>query len=153
MISLSRRRKDSSTAFFTHWFTTQSPPFFSATRRRPESRSFMTCSTACFTPGGALEGKSSARFSKALSMTCCMSLMQSLLFDEGGEPARGLHGIFNGGNQRHSNHAASRVHAVRFAADVAPGQHGDVGGAEELAREREVVAARHRDPVVERGLG
>src|SRR5690348_4039634 len=153
MISLSRRRKESSTAFFTHWFTTQSAPFFSATRTLPASRSLRTRATASFTSAGALAGEMSARFSKAPSMTCCMSLMRGLLFDEGCDAVGGLDGILHRGDERHPHHAAAGIDAVRFAADVAPRQHGHVGGGEELAREGEVVAARHRDPVVERGLG
>src|SRR5205085_3841370 len=117
---------------------THSPPFFSATRMRPESRSSRTCSTASFTPAGALAGVISARFSKAASMTCCMSLMDSPLLDESGYAARGLDGILDRGNECHPDHAASRVHPVRLPPDEAAGQHGDVGVREQLAREGEV---------------
>src|SRR5690242_18224011 len=117
MISLSRSRKESSTAFFTHWLTAHSPPLFSATRRRPASRSSSTCSTASFTSAFADDGEISARRSKAPSMTCCMSLMHSLLLDEGGQPARGLDRVLDGGDQGHAHHPPARVHAVRLAAD------------------------------------
>ena len=36
MTLMSERRKESSTAFFSHWFTTQPPSRFSATRSLPE---------------------------------------------------------------------------------------------------------------------
>ncbi len=44
--SLPCRRKDSSTAFFSHWCVTQSSPCFSATRNRPESSRSIASSTA-----------------------------------------------------------------------------------------------------------
>src|SRR4051812_28656876 len=156
MISLSRRRKESSTAFLTHWFTDQSPPFFSATRIRPASRSSSTCSTASFTPAGAFAGEISARFSNASSMVFCrLSISSRLsllgghrrgagthrhcaLFHERSQPARRFDRILHRRNQRHPHHAAPRIHAVGLAADVAAGQDGHVGGGEELAREGEV---------------
>jgi len=46
IIAMSLSRKDSSTAFFSHWFTCHSPPCFSATRALPESRSSRAATTA-----------------------------------------------------------------------------------------------------------
>src|SRR4051794_34474628 len=74
MISLSRRRNDSSTAFLTHWCTAHSPPCFSATRRLPASSWARVCATASFTPAGDLEGEMSVRFSQASSISFCMSV-------------------------------------------------------------------------------
>src|SRR5687767_7310699 len=66
---LSLSRNDSSTAFFNHWLTCHWPLFFSATRALPLSSSVIACSTASRISAGALFGLSSARRSKAASMT------------------------------------------------------------------------------------
>src|SRR6202040_1129440 len=64
---ISFRRNDSSTAFFSHWWTCHSPACFSATRRRPESSASSACSTASRTEPPGDESRESRR-SHASSM-------------------------------------------------------------------------------------
>ena len=64
---MSFRRKDSSTAFFSHSCTFHSPPTFSATRRAPLSRASSAASTASRS-APLLVTPSCSRFSQAASM-------------------------------------------------------------------------------------
>ncbi len=68
MVVMSLRRKDRSTAFFSHWCTTHSPVSFEATRSVPESSRFRAVSTASRT-SPFVAALISARFSKAVSRT------------------------------------------------------------------------------------
>src|SRR4051794_4809235 len=68
---LSSRRKESSTAFLTHWLVTHLPPVLSAQRRVPASRPAMTSSTASRRARGALAGLIEARPSQASSIVFC----------------------------------------------------------------------------------
>ena len=71
---MSLRRKDSSTAFFSHSCTFHWPPIFSATRRAPLSSPSSAASTA--SRSAPLEATlSCSRFSQAASMAALNSLM------------------------------------------------------------------------------
>jgi hypothetical protein len=65
--ALGFRRNDSSTAFFSHWWTVQSFPVFSATRASPESSRARAASTASRT-APLVETLTSARASQAVSI-------------------------------------------------------------------------------------
>src|SRR4051812_38583395 len=71
VITLSFRRKDSSTAFLIHWCTVHWPtPWRVATRSLPVFSSLTTWSTASRTSLGAEEAERLARLSHAVSMVC-----------------------------------------------------------------------------------
>ena len=67
--SIGLSRKESRTAFLSHWLTCQPSPF-SATRASPASRRRIASSTASRTVSGA-SPPSSSRRSQASSITCC----------------------------------------------------------------------------------
>ena len=70
MVVISLRRKDSRTAFFSHWLTCQFPLIFSATRTSPASIRFSASFTASRTsPLVSLETES--RASQASSIVVC----------------------------------------------------------------------------------
>src|SRR5215475_2391127 len=76
MIFMSFRRKDSSTAFFSHSWTIHSPPDFSATRNVPSSRPASAASTAS-RASPWLAGPKLSRTSQAALMARARSLVMS----------------------------------------------------------------------------
>src|SRR5580658_7959238 len=138
MTSFSWARKYSSTAFFNHWCTIQSPRF-SATRSTPLSSRPMVVSRASRSSREALLGVISARFSKAASTrvcSCCVSLMGSSCYatiDEVADPRGGCHAILQRGGQGQADASGAGIALFGGAPQVAAGQHGDVLGAEEFA--------------------
>ncbi|GJE31412.1 hypothetical protein LDDCCGHA_1589 [Methylobacterium oxalidis] len=70
--AMSLRRKESSTAFLSHWLTCQASPTFSATRALPESSSASASSTASRT-GPRVPVSMPARSSQAASMVVARS--------------------------------------------------------------------------------
>src|SRR5258707_8870013 len=103
MTSLSRRRKDSSTAFLIHWCTVHLPTDSRvATRRWPLFNSAITCSTASETSFGADLAESSARFSHAASMICWSCWVIDLFrsgFHELDDALRGFRALLGSGHQ------------------------------------------------------
>src|SRR6478736_6167257 len=131
MITLSFRRKDSSTAFLIHWCTVHWPtPSRVATRSLPVFRSAITCSTASLTSLGAEAAEMVARFSHAVSMICwscwVMEIFLTLALDELHDALGGFQAFRGVGHQGHAHPPGAGVHAARLTCEVAAGQHGHI---------------------------
>src|ERR1700741_2859075 len=107
------RRNDSSTAFLTHWLTTQLPVALSATRMVPASRPASTCETASRSSALPFDGLMLARSSQAWSMICwsCWVMIASLgllrqVFAELDNALRGFQAFLRFGDQRHADAVA-----------------------------------------------
>src|ERR1700722_2338395 len=117
MSSLSRVRNASSTAFFSHSFTTQPPPRGSATRAAPESRSASDSAIASSSSSDMVLGVRRARSSKAASMKLLIlsvSLMVGLVShgahaQEIDDARGGLHALRQGWHQGNAHPLPARV--------------------------------------------
>src|SRR5574337_359902 len=142
MTSLSRRRKEMSTAFLIHWFTAHWPSIFSATRRRPWSRPSMTSATASRTMPDAEEGERVVRTSKASSMIFCRSCMGSLdleflteVLAKADDAAGGLQALGRLRHQGDANEAGAGIALLRFPGEEAAGQDRHIIFTEQAAGE------------------
>src|SRR5258706_3521923 len=119
MTRLSSRRKESSTAFFSHWWVIHCPPDFSATRNLPESSAASTALTAS---RSGLVALSVARVSQASSMIFfCLSIFSTAL-----QPLRRLDAFLDRGDERHADVVPAGIAAGRVAREKTAGQHENI---------------------------
>ena len=113
MITLSLRRKDSSTAFLIHWYGPLATPWRLATRSLPTFSSAITCSTASRTSCGA-EGREAGAVvprgvDDGLELLGHGSAL--LVLDELHDAAGGFEALGGVGHERHPDAAGAGIHA------------------------------------------
>src|SRR5258705_871418 len=141
MTRLSSRRKESSTAFLSHWCVTHWRPDFSATRSLPASSAAIAAFTAS---RSGLLAFSVARLSQASSMIFfCLSMFSKAL-----QPLRRLDTFVGRGDERHADVVPAGVAAGRVAREKAARQHQNIVLTVQAAGELRVVAGR-LEPEVE----
>src|SRR5690606_27084319 len=148
-------RKESSTAFLSHWCTCHSPSIFSATRRLPSSRPSRARAMASPTSSGTAEGLRRLRSSQARSMMAWRSvLMCGFLIGgaEFGDTVGGFDTVLFRGHQGDTDAVAAGVDAVGFAGQIAARQRGDARRGIQVANEYGVIDRRGR-PQKESSLG
>src|SRR6185503_4924211 len=135
MTRLSSSRKESSTAFLSHWWVIHSPPDFSATRSLPASSAAMTVLTASFS---GFPGLRVARFSQASSMIFfCLSMLCEAL-----QALRRLDAFLDRGDERYADAVLSGVAAGRVAREETARQHEHIVLTVQAAGERGIVDGR-----------
>src|SRR5678815_5548273 len=145
MTRLSSRRKERSTAFFSHWWVSHCPPDFSATRSLPASSPAITAFTASRSGRVAL---SVARPSQASSMTFfCLSILCEAL-----QPLRGLDAFLERGHERYADMVPAGIAAGRVAREETAGQHQNIIFTVQAAGEIRVIAGCP-EPEVEAAIG
>src|SRR4051794_3170881 len=145
MTRLSSRRKESSTAFLSHWCVIHSPPVFSATRSTPASSAAITAFTASLS---GLAGFKLARFSQASSMIFfCLSIFRELHQALGGFDA-----LRDRCDERNADVIAAGIGAAGIPCEEASRQHEHIVLVVQAAREVGIVPGRF-DPQIEAAVG